>query len=157
MPYQVDPELRPYIFLLALAKVLRGPSLEEIRIYFKDRPSAPIAEFEVLLEELVEMGALRKEGSRYLITVGGESFVRSEMPDPLQTWRHVRQTLSAFLEIGGATMEELAKHFGSGQPDALFRELIHRFVDQGTLDLRRDGRYYVSDEAKFRYKLDEPN
>lgn len=157
MYHQTDPELRPYIFLLALAKVLRGPSLEEIRIYLKDRPSAAIDVVERLLEELVEMGALRKEGDRFLITVGGDSFIQSEMPDPLQTWRHVRQTLSAFLAVGGATMEELAERFGSGRADALFRELIHRFVAQGTLDLRRDGRYYVSDEAKFRYKLDEPH
>lgn len=154
---QADPRLRPYIFLVALAKVLRGPSIGEIRGYLAERSGAMVIAVEVLLKELVEDGALRLEGGRYFITDVGDKFIREEMPDPLQTWLYVRDTLSAFLEVDGATMEELAKRVGSGQADALFRELIHRFVAQGTLDLRRDGRYYVSDEAKFRYKLDEPH
>lgn len=147
----VDPLLRPFIFVLVTASMLDGPSRAQIETYAEGSPGMKPF-MEEVLDELIKVGALCERDDRYYITVMGEMFLKTHMPGPAHAHQYVRKTLSIFQSADGASMEGLAKLFGSKESDPIFRQLIERFVEMGTLEFR-DGGYYVSDRARQMYQL----
>lgn len=152
----IDPDLRPYVFLLATASMLGGPTGAQIRSYLEGRKPEVIEFLVESLAELVKLGALEKRGDRYFVTFVGDALLKDLMPAPDQQYEYVKTALTSFQRSDGGTIEDLAKRFGASQNDTLFKALIARFVEMGILELR-DGRYYVSEHAKQKYQVSRIN
>jgi len=151
-----DPSFLAFASLLAIIRRLNGPSEEVMQSYLEGRDPQASASMQVALRQLVAYGALEKKADRYFVTPLGDTFLRDHLPSPAVQIEFIQETLMMLQRNDGSTIEELVKHFRTGQNDAIFRGLIARFVELGLLDLR-DGRYYVNDDAREEYQVSRIN